>query len=100
MIQMDDKEIEEIRKELKGLMDKKMGSRKYIVSISYDSSEKDGKGQVTSSTFQNVDYDKDGFNMVKALLIALEQGTSQHVRKVMGVRPLEEVRPTQGPQYG
>ncbi len=84
---MKDAEIKQMEKELRGILDKKLG-RKYVCVLSVHN---DTKGdQITTTTFQisNVDLSSDPFTLCNILFLGLKGGVDQFIARAFGAAPV------------
>ncbi len=80
---MKDTEIKQLEKELREMLDKKLG-RKYVCILSVHN---DTKGdQITTTTFQitNVNPASDPFALCNVLFVGLKGGTEQFLSRAFG----------------
>lgn len=83
---MKENEIKKIHEDIQKTLNDKFGTRKYIASISFQVGEDDLNASTNTFIFGNVNYGKDGFNLVKALLLGMQNAITAFVQQATGIQ--------------
>ncbi len=89
---MKENEITKIHEDIQRAINEKFGKRKYIATISFHTGDTPSSAASNTFIFGNVDYNRDGFNMVKAMLLGMQNAITNFVQQATGIQSKQQVK--------